>query len=118
MGKKKCFIGRSIIHPGWFRVWNKEPKWGGHSYISTPYVLIAKAISPQLKSMWKLALKNKRGKAAIAEVCPITWIPYIYNEECNRCSGNSIPAMGPRGRCELCDDTGRIVELMTAKDLK
>ena len=110
MGKKKCFIGRSIIHPGWFCVWNKEPKWGGHSYISTPYVLIANAISPQLKSMWKLALKNKRGKAAIAEVCPETWIPYVTVEFIKK----------PFGPMPDTDNLPiqKVRRLMTAKDLK
>ena len=103
MGKKKCFIVRDFIMT---RMSYGSARWVGDRWQTPSCVYM---VSPQLKSMWKLALKNKRGKAAIAEVCPETWVPYVYDsfDECVGMQGTM---------CEFV--THKVRRLMTAKDLK
>jgi len=74
------------------------------------------SVSPQLQKMWRLALKGKRGKAAICEVDGETWVP-IIEIKCPSQRCNIRAQKGWQRDCVLCDDTGKTKHLMTEDDL-
>ena len=131
MGKKKCFVVGNRIEGSrwnlkkekWITIierkysvrdgerWNPEQKVFVSDYVSVGNV------PPQLRKMWKLALKGLRGKAAIAEVEFETWIPYI-TKDCIYCNGIGAHH-DPNGySCKECKATGKVRRLMTPDDLK
>ena len=111
MGRKKCFIARG--YQG-IRVYDYTPRYCVLTKTWTSYYMIGgMCVPPQLRRMWKLALKGLLGKAAIAEVCGETWVPYI-TRECPTLHYTHTHT----DSCWRCHGAGIVRRLMTPDDLK
>lgn len=77
------------------------PKWISGNF-PQKYEAHIDSVSPQLRKMWKKALKGKRGKNAIVECDWQTWRPimrkecctlhfeHTHTDDCFRCHGTGI----------------------------
>jgi len=117
--KRKCWIVRD---QDGLRINDDKPKFwpvetGGlkPGYFETHCIIALEGhCPPQLRKMWRKALKGKRGENAICECVWETWVP-IIEVDCMTCDGNGF--LDKDEGCWECDGLGQEFTIMTQEDL-